>query len=46
MSCEDGWAAINLEMPPRVPRTEYSLEGHWGVLRAVTGKVYEELNRR
>ena len=37
MSHDDGWAAINLEMPPRVPRTEYSLEGHWGVLRAVTG---------
>ncbi len=37
MSYDDGWAAINLETPPRVPRTEYSLEGHWGVLGAVTG---------
>jgi len=37
MSYEDGWAAVNLEMPQRVPRTEYSLEGHWDLLRAVTG---------
>ena len=37
MSWADGWAALNLEMPPRVPHTEYSIEGHWEVLRAVTG---------
>ena len=37
MSYADGWAAINLEMPPRVPRTEYSAEMHWGLIRAVTG---------
>ena len=37
MSYEDGWAAINLEMPKRVPRTEYSLEGHWAALKAITG---------
>ena len=37
MSFEDGWAAMNLEMPARVPRTEYSAEGHWELLRAVTG---------
>ena len=37
MSWEDGWAAINLEMPARVPRTEYSAEGHWELIRAVTG---------
>ena len=37
MSYEDGWAAINLHMPKRVPRTEYSLEGHWELLKAVTG---------
>lgn len=36
MSYEDGWAAINLQAPPRVPRTEYSTEGHWALLRAVT----------
>ena len=37
MSFEDGWAAINLEMPPRVPHTEYSVHEHWGVIEAVTG---------
>lgn len=37
MSYEDGWAALNLEMPPRIPRTEYSAEGHWDLIRAVTG---------
>ena len=37
MSFEDGWAAINLEMPGRVPRTEYSAEFHWDLIKAVTG---------
>jgi hypothetical protein len=37
MSHADGWAAINLEMPPRVPRTEYSAEMHWDLITAVTG---------
>ncbi|HHN46609.1 MAG TPA: hypothetical protein ENN09_04130 [Planctomycetes bacterium] len=37
MSFEDGWAAINLEAPPRVPRTEYSAEGHYPLISAVTG---------
>lgn len=37
MSFEEGWAAINLEMPPRVPHTEYSVTEHWGVIKAVTG---------
>jgi uroporphyrinogen-III decarboxylase len=37
MSYEDGWAALNLKMPPRVPRTEYSVELHWGLITAVTG---------
>jgi len=37
MSYEDGWAAIHLEMPPRVPRTEYSAEQHWELIKAVTG---------
>ena len=37
MSFEDGWAALNLEMPKRVPRTEYSILGHWKVVKAVTG---------
>lgn len=38
MSFADGWAAINLEMPRRVPRTEYSAEMHWDLIRAVTGR--------
>jgi len=37
MSYHDGWDALNLRMPPRVPRTEYSLESHWEIIRRVTG---------
>ena len=37
MSYIDGWSAINLEMPPRVPHTEYSVDSHWDVVRSVTG---------
>ncbi|GAB4424000.1 MAG: hypothetical protein Kow00106_20960 [Anaerolineae bacterium] len=37
MSYEDGWAALNLEMPRRIPRTEYSAEMHWDLIEAVTG---------
>lgn len=37
MSYKDGWAAINLQMPKRVPRTEYSAEMHWDLIGAVTG---------
>lgn len=37
MSYEDGWAALNLEMPNRVPRTEYSAGNHWSLVREVTG---------
>jgi len=36
MSFEDGWAAMNLEMPDRVPRSEYA-ETHWDLVSAVTG---------
>lgn len=43
MSYDDGWAAINLDMPKRVPRTEYSVTEHWAVVSVVTGiKVNEE----
>ncbi len=39
MPCQDGWAAINLEMPRRVPRTEYSADAyHWDLIKAVTGR--------
>lgn len=37
MSYEDGWAAIHLEKPGRVPHTEYSIERHWEVVKRVTG---------
>ena len=37
MSYQDGWAAMNLEMPQRIPRTEYSAEAHWDLIAAVTG---------
>ncbi|HUT24993.1 MAG TPA: uroporphyrinogen decarboxylase family protein [Sumerlaeia bacterium] len=38
MSYEDGWAAVNLRMPKRVPRFEPSAaEYHWDLVKAVTG---------
>jgi hypothetical protein len=37
MSLQDGMAAIRLEMPERVPRTEYSAHSHWDLVSAVTG---------
>lgn len=36
MSFQDGWAAMNLDMPARVPRTEYSAERHWDLVKTVT----------
>ncbi len=35
MSYQDGMAAINLEMPARVPRTEYSAHTYWDLVNAV-----------
>src|SRR5512145_2293869 len=37
MSYIDGWAAMNLEMPGRVPRVEFDAENHWPLVRTVTG---------
>lgn len=37
MSYEDGWAAMNMQTPKRVPRTEYSVESHWNLVSKVTG---------
>ena len=37
MSFQDGWSALHLEMPDRVPRTEFSLEAHHGLIRHLTG---------
>jgi hypothetical protein len=42
MSFEHGWAAIHLDMPPRVPRTEYSAEGHLELVRRVTGREVDQ----
>ena len=42
MSYQDGMAAINLEMPERVPRTEYSAESHWKLVGRVTGLPVNE----
>jgi len=36
MSYANGWAAINLEMPPQVPRIEFDAESHWALVRRVT----------
>ncbi len=51
MSIADGMSAINLEMPDRVPRTEYSAAGHWDLIKVVTGievdaNSSKELQRR
>ena len=37
MTYADGWAAMNLDMSPRVPREEFDAENHWPLVRAVTG---------
>jgi hypothetical protein len=37
MSYQDGWDAINLRMPKRVPRTEYSASEHWELIQTVSG---------
>jgi hypothetical protein len=37
VSYREGMAAINLDMPARVPRTEYSADTHWTLVKAVTG---------
>ncbi|MDK2970877.1 MAG: hypothetical protein PWP23_632 [Candidatus Sumerlaeota bacterium] len=37
MTWSHGWAALHLDMPPVVPRTEYSAEFHWDLVKAVTG---------
>jgi len=37
MSYQDGWSAFNLEMPDKVPRTEYSADFHYDLIKKVTG---------
>lgn len=42
MSYQEGWAAINLEMPDKIPRTEYSADRHWKLVEKVTGIAVNE----
>jgi len=37
MAYANGWAAINLQMPARVPRIEFDAERHWELVTTVTG---------
>ena len=37
MSYKDGMAAMNLQFSDRVPRTEYSADFHWELIKEVTG---------
>lgn len=48
MSYENGMKALNLEMGDVVPRTEYSAEFHWDLVKKVTGidtDVHENRHR-
>ena len=42
MSYKNGIAAINLEMPDTVPRSEFSAESHWALVNKVTGSKITE----
>lgn len=42
MSYADGMAAINLEMPAKIPRTEYSAHFHWDLVNTVCGLSVHE----
>ena len=44
MSFDDGWAALNLEMSHRVPRTEYSASSHWELVSRVTGTRIDRMS--
>lgn len=46
MSYELGLAALNLEMTDTVPRTEYSAESHWELIKKVTGLDTEVIDKR
>lgn len=37
MSYQNAMDALNLKMPEKIPRTEYSASGYWSLIRAVTG---------
>ncbi len=42
MSFSDGMAALRLEAPATIPRTEYSAETHWALVSRVTGIPVDE----
>ena len=46
MSYQDGWSAFNLEMPDKVPRTEYSADFHWDLVKKVTGIAVSSKSER
>jgi len=33
----DGWAALHLDMPARIPRSEFDAQCHWALVERVTG---------
>ena len=37
MTYADGWDAVNLDMPERVPHVEFDADMHWGLVSQVTG---------
>ena len=39
MSYQNAMDAIQLKMPEKIPRTEYSASVYWGLIRAVTGDL-------
>lgn len=36
MSYQEAWNALNMRMPSKIPRTEYSANQHWNLVRSVT----------
>lgn len=42
MSFSDGWAALHLEMPSRIPRIEFDAESHWKLVNTVLGSRLTE----
>ena len=43
MSYQEGWAAINLEMPDKIPRTEYSADRHWKLVEDHLAPKYNQI---
>lgn len=45
MSYNNGLSAFNLEMTDKVPRTEYSADSHWELVKKVTGINVNEFSK-